>query len=83
MAGAVAVIVNLSSVRVLLNLPAAQVTAVRPRQTVEFTVESQPGVLHHATITVLNRAVDPATNTVQAEAVAENADRQLRDGRRP
>jgi HlyD family secretion protein len=77
--GAIAVIVNLDKVRLLLNVPAAQVGEVRTGQTVDFTVDSQPDRIHRAVISVVNRAVDPNTNTVQAEAVADNSDRTLRD----
>jgi HlyD family secretion protein len=76
---AIATIVDIDQVRVLLNVPAAQVAAIRVGEAVEFSLESQPGVVHHANISVVNRAVDAATNTIQIEAATGNADRQLRD----
>lgn len=77
--GTVATIVNLSSVRLLLNVPAAQVADIIPGQDVSFTAESNPKVVHHARVSVINKSVDPNTNTVQVEAVAPNTDRTLRD----
>ena len=77
--GTIATIVNLSSVRLILNVPAAQVADVRPGQDVIFTAESNPTASHHAEVSVINKAVDPNTNTVQVEAVAPNTDRTLKD----
>jgi len=77
--GAVATVVNLSSVRVLLNVPAAQVSEVVPGEEVTFTTESNPSIKHEARVTVINKAVDPNTNTIQVEAIAPNPDRSLRD----
>lgn len=78
-ATAVATVVDLTRVRVLLNVPAEQAQAVAPGQTVRFTADASPSVERTATVTVVNRSVDPATNTVQVEAVADNPDRSLRD----
>ncbi|MEA2553920.1 MAG: hypothetical protein QOJ65_2096 [Fimbriimonadaceae bacterium] len=77
--GALATIVNLSAVRVLLNVPLAQISEVRPGQEVVFTTEADPSRVHSARVTVVGTAVDPATNTVPVEAIAGNADRSLRD----
>jgi HlyD family secretion protein len=77
--GAIATIVDLAQVRVLLNVPVAQLAPIKIGQLIEFTTESEPNTTHHATVTVINRAVDPATNTVQVEAAADNRDRKLRD----
>lgn len=73
----VATVVNLDRVRVLLNVPADAASEVEKGMAVSFAVEGGP--LHAAVVTVVARAVDPATNTVQVEALADNADRTLRD----
>ena len=77
--GAVATIVNLASVRLILNVPAAQVAEIQTGQEVSFSAESDPSKTHIAHISVINKAVDPATNTVQVEALAVNTDRTLKD----
>jgi len=77
--GTLATIVNLSSVRVVLNVPAAQVGEIVPGQQITFTAESNPKVLHYAEVSVINKAVDPNTNTVQVEGLARNVDHSLRD----
>ncbi len=77
--GTIATIVNLSSVRVVMSVPAAQVQEVPPGQEVVFTAESNPKLQHHARVSVINKAVDPNTNTIQVEAIAPNTDRSLRD----
>jgi membrane fusion protein (multidrug efflux system) len=73
----VATVVNLDRVRVLLNVPADTASEVAKGMVVSFTVEGGPA--HSAVVSVVARAVDPATNTVQVEALAGNADRILRD----
>lgn len=78
-AGGIVTIVNLDRVRILLSVPATTIAAVRPGQAVSFTVDGQPGTTRHAVVTVVNRVVDPNTNTVQAEALTANPDGQLRD----
>jgi HlyD family secretion protein len=75
----VATVVNLDRLRLLLNVPAEQVASLTKGNSVEFTADINPTVKHQARITVINRATDPTTNTVQVEAVTDNADRTLRD----
>jgi membrane fusion protein (multidrug efflux system) len=77
--GAVATIVNLDRVRLLLSAPAAQAGSIRPGMPVEFTTGLSPGRTYRAEVRVVNRAVDTATDTVQVEAIVDNADRTLRD----
>ena len=77
--GSIATVVNLAKVRLLLSVPLAQLQDVRVGQRVEFTVESDPEARRHAIVSVVSRAVDASTNTVQVEAEADNADRKLRD----
>jgi HlyD family secretion protein len=77
--GTIATIVNLSSVRLVLNVPSVQIAGLVPGMDVSFTAESNPKISHHAKITVIDKAVDPTTNTVKVEALALNDDRTLRD----
>lgn len=76
---AVATIVNLDRVRVLLGVPAEQVDRLAVGTVVEFRADSDPSVVHTARVSVINRAVDPMTNTVQVEAIAANPGHTLRD----
>ncbi|HTQ10460.1 MAG TPA: efflux RND transporter periplasmic adaptor subunit [Fimbriimonadaceae bacterium] len=76
---AIATVVNLDRVRVLLGVPSDQIAAVHKGDLVEFTTDQDPIVKHLARVTVINRSVDPASNTVQVEAVALNTDHSLRD----
>ncbi|MFI5384608.1 MAG: efflux RND transporter periplasmic adaptor subunit [Fimbriimonadales bacterium] len=75
----IATVVNMDRLRVMLNVPSDQVDRLTKGNTVEFTADADPEVKHQARVTVINRAIDPATNTVQVEAVADNTDRALRD----
>lgn len=77
--GTIATIVDLDQVRLLLGVPAGQVRSVRVGQSVEFTTEEQPNVPRFATVNVITQAVDPATDTVQVEAIAPNRDHKLKD----
>jgi len=76
---AFATIVNLDRVRVLLGVPSDQIAGVALGDRVEFTTGLNRDVTHVARLTVINRSVDAATNTVQVEATAVNEDRSLRD----
>ena len=73
----VATVVDMSRVRLLLNVPADKAGAVAKGMGVEFTTDD--GRRYTAAVTVVTRAVDPSSNTVTVEAVAMNADRRLRD----
>jgi HlyD family secretion protein len=77
--GSIATIADLSTVRILLNVPVAQIAAVKLGQLVELSNESAPGKLRVARVTLIGKAVDPATNAIVVEAVAPNGDRELRD----
>jgi HlyD family secretion protein len=77
--GSVASIADLSTVRILLQVPIGQIGKVHEGQTVEFTTESGPTRVRHATISVIGKAVDPATNTITIEAEAPNQDLVLKD----
>lgn len=72
-------VVDLTEIRLLLNVPADKVASIRPGQVVRFSSDASPGVDHSAKVVLVGKAVDPATNTVQVEARAPNADRSLRD----
>ena len=75
----IATVVDLSRVRLLLNVPADKVSQVKTGQSVQFFTDANPSVGHEATVTTINRVIDPASNTVQIEASATNSDRSLRD----
>jgi len=75
----IATIVNLDRVRILLNVPPDRVGQITPGDVVEFSADVDPQLRHSARITVVNQALDPTSNTVQVEAVADNADRTLKD----
>jgi RND family efflux transporter MFP subunit len=76
---AIATIVNLDEVRLLLNVPAESISSVSPGQSVRFSTDAMPSIEREASVAVINRSVDPATNSVQIEARARNGDRSLRD----
>ena len=76
---AVAQVADISELKVLLTVPAAQIAKVRPGLQVEFTNDSGPSHKHFARVSLVGRAVDPATNTIPVEATADNRDRSLRD----
>lgn len=76
--GSICTVANLAQIRLLLNVPAGQVGNVRVGQTVEFNPESAPQHVHYATVSLIGKAIDPATNTVSVEAKASN-DGSLRD----
>lgn len=76
--GSVATIVDLKRVRLLLNIPLGQIGSISLGQTVLFSTESAPDKDYRARISVINRAVDPATNSVSVEAVADSGG-DLRD----
>ncbi len=75
----IATIVNLDRVRVLLGVPAEQVSRIAKGGLVEFVADINPGVMHTAVVSVISRAVDPASNTVQVEVIAANPGHTLRD----
>ncbi|MHB8636182.1 MAG: efflux RND transporter periplasmic adaptor subunit [Fimbriimonadaceae bacterium] len=75
----IATVVDLNTVRLLLNVPADKVSQVKVGQRVQFSTDANPTVQHQAVVKIINRIVDPASNTVQIEASAANADRSLRD----
>jgi len=75
----VATVVDLSAVRLLLNIPADKVAQVKPGQVVEFTADSGGAAKHEAVVKTVNRVVDTNSNTVQVEATAENPAGALRD----
>lgn len=72
-------IVNLNQVRVLLNVPAAEIASVKVGDPVTITTDSASGKRFPARITVVSQAADANTNTVPAEAVAPNSAGALRD----
>ena len=78
-AGSIVTIANLKNLRLLLNIHAANLALVHIGESVEFSVEARPGVLYRAVIHLISRAVDTATNTVQAEALVNNDSRDLQD----
>jgi HlyD family secretion protein len=77
--GTVATIVNLHQLQVLLNIPVNQVPLVHPGQIMQFSTDLLPGRIYLGKIILLNRAVDPVTDTVQAVARVDNPDQSLRD----
>jgi len=77
--GSICTIANLNSVRVLMNVPSAQVGKVREAQSVEFSSDINKNRTYTATVTTIGKAIDPATNTVVVEARAANLDNSLRD----
>ena len=75
----IATIVDLSMVRLLLNVPADKVMLIKIGQQAQFFTDANPTQAHAAIVKTINRVVDTATNTVQIEASAQNEDRTLRD----
>src|SRR2546423_7995563 len=78
-AGSVCTIANINVVRVVMNVPSAQVGKVREGQTVEFASDSNRNRTYTASVITIGKAIDPATNTVTVEARAANPDNSLRD----
>ena len=75
----IATVVDLSAVRLLLNVSADKASQIKPGQRVQFSTDADPSHLHEAVIKLVNQVVDTASNTVQIEASATNSDRSLRD----
>ncbi len=76
---AIVTVVNLDRVRLLLHVAEGSLAKLRPGQAVEFTTDAAPGSPHRAVLSVIGSAIDPASNTVEVEAVADNSDHRLRD----
>ena len=75
----IANVVDLSTARLILNVPADKVAGVKAGQRVAFSTDAAPGIQHEAVVKTINKVVDPASNTVQIEASTTNADRSLKD----
>ncbi|MCA1596349.1 MAG: efflux RND transporter periplasmic adaptor subunit [Chloroflexi bacterium] len=77
--GSIVTIVNLQQVRVVLQAPSSQISAIRRGDVVEFTPDSQPRHRYQARVELVGSAVTVNSNTVPVEAIASNPGRLLRD----
>jgi RND family efflux transporter MFP subunit len=76
----VAVLVELSPLRLQFGLDEAQVGRVREGQEVTFEVEAFPGETFTAVVKYLDPSVRAMTRDMVVEALVANADRRLRTG---
>lgn len=76
----VARVVDLATLRLVLNVPETEVGALAVGQTVEFTTAAFPGRAFEGTLKFLGAAVREASRDLMVEAVVENTDGSLRPG---
>lgn len=76
----VARVVDLATLRLVLNVPETEVGALAVGQTVEFTTAAFPGRTFAGTLKFLGAAVREASRDLMVEAVVENTDGSLRPG---
>lgn len=76
----VARVVDLSTLRLVLNVPETEVGALAVGQTVEFTTAAFPERTFTGTLKFLGAAMREASRDLVVEAVVENADGTLRPG---
>ena len=79
MAAKVAVVANLDQLQLLVSLPGNAVAAVKPGQTLTFTVGSVPKQIFRTTISSVSARADAATGTIPALAVVSNSAHLLKD----
>ena len=77
--GSIAIIADLTRVRVVVQVPAGQAGAVHSGDLVQFSADSEPTRTYTARVSVVSPAVSPTSNAVAVEAVAENSDGRLRE----
>ena len=77
-----AVVSDLSQVRVVVRVPERQLPLVRPHQTVTVHVEAYPDEFP-GEVTVIGDVVDDATRTVPVLCAVPNAQRTVPEGNRP
>lgn len=76
----VARVVDLATLRLVLNVPETEVGALVVGQTVEFTTAAFPGRTFVGTLKFLGAAVREASRDLMVEVVVENKDGSLRPG---
>jgi HlyD family secretion protein len=77
--GAICTVADLSQVRVILQVPSAQVGSVALGDSVRFKPDSQPNHTYEATVDLIGKNVDPTSNAVSVEARVNNLQGLLRD----
>jgi len=76
----VARVVDLATLRLVLNVPETEVGALEVGQTVEFTTAAFPTRTYTATLRFLGAAMREASRDLVVEATVENTDGTLRPG---
>lgn len=76
----VARVVDLATLRLVLNVPETEVGALEVGQTVEFTTAAFPARTYTATLRFLGAAMREASRDLVVEATVENTDGTLRPG---
>lgn len=66
--------------RAVIEVPERYAVALRPGQTVEFTVAAQPGRTFRGQVEFIDPVVQDTNRTIMVKARASNADRVLRPG---
>lgn len=79
-ATAIALIVDLSQVRVKANLPERYLGAIQKGQEALVKVEAYPGESFKGSLYKVSPVVDPATRTIPIEFIIDNKDTRLKSG---
>jgi multidrug efflux pump subunit AcrA (membrane-fusion protein) len=77
---AVALIVNMSSVKIHLNIPEKYLADIRLGQTADISVDAYPNDVFAGEITKVSPVVDPALRAAPVEITVPNPDAKLRSG---
>ncbi len=77
---AVAFVVDMTKVKILLNIPEKYLPQIKLGQTALVEVDSYPGVKYEGAVTKISPVVDIATRTSPVEITIDNAEGRLRPG---
>ena len=73
-------IVDLSTIRTSIAIPAVAATQIREGQSAMVTVDAIPGRVFHGEVSRISSVFDPQTNSVEAEVEIDNPDGILKPG---
>jgi len=71
---------QLDPLRLVVDVPEAQIAAIKPGMKVKFTVITHPGEMFEATVARISESLRPATRTMPVELDVPNASMQLAPG---
>lgn len=73
-------IVDLSTIRTTIAIPAQNAAHIRPGQTASVTADVIPGKAFQGTVSRVSSVFDPETDTVEAEVEVANSEGELKPG---